>query len=100
MAIWHTARFDPEDRKGYGWLGRAMDPIAGSLFSVGSEVPTALRGRRSSAVAFNRVEEVLLADAAAARQGVGAEPADDLLAYVWRQAVTAQSSADKLAKLS
>ena len=26
MAIWHTARFDPEDRKGYGWLGRALDP--------------------------------------------------------------------------
>ena len=25
MAIWHTARTDPEEHKGYGWLGRALD---------------------------------------------------------------------------
>jgi uncharacterized protein (DUF1501 family) len=25
MAIWHTARFDPEERNGLGWLGRALD---------------------------------------------------------------------------
>ena len=48
------ARFDEADLKGYGWLGRAMDPSAGNLFSVGGEAPTALRGRRSSAVAFKR----------------------------------------------
>src|SRR3954470_8800184 len=32
MAVWHTARFEAEDRKGYGWLGRAMDESAGNLF--------------------------------------------------------------------
>ncbi len=100
MAIWHTARFDAEERQGYGWLGRMMDPSAGNLFSVGREVPTALRGRRSSAVAFSRIEEVLLADATAAKRGVGAEPADDLLAFVRRQAVQAHTSAEKLAKLA
>src|SRR5262245_14713224 len=28
MAIWHTARFDPEEHSSYGWLGRALDPDA------------------------------------------------------------------------
>lgn len=100
MAMWHTARFDEAELKGYGWLGRAMDPSAGNLFSVGKDVPTALRGRRSSAVAFKRIEEVLLTDATAAKAGVGAEPTDDLLAFVRRQAVDAHAAADKLAKLS
>ncbi len=100
MAIWHTARFGAEDRKGHGWLGRALDPSAGNLFSVGREVPAALRGARSSAVAFNRIEEVLLADATAAKSGIGSAPADDLLAFVRRQAIESHASADKLAKLS
>jgi uncharacterized protein (DUF1501 family) len=99
MAIWHTARFEAEDRKGYGWLGRAMDPSAGTLFSVGNEVPTALRGRRSTAVSFNSLEEVVLADPQAAGQGIGPQPANDLLAYVWRQEMDAQAAANKLAKL-
>jgi uncharacterized protein (DUF1501 family) len=100
MAMWHTARFDEADLKGYGWLGRAMDPSAGNLFSVGGEVPTALRGRRSSAVAFKRIEEVLLSDPTAAKASTGPESADDLLAFVRRQAVDAHAAADKLAKLS
>jgi uncharacterized protein (DUF1501 family) len=99
MAIWHTARFDPEERRGYGWLGRALDPSAGNLFSVGADVPTALRGRRSSAVAFRRIEEVLLTDAGATRNGVGGETNDDLLDFVRRQAVDAQAASEKLSKL-
>ena len=99
MAMWHTARFDEEELKGYGWLGRALDPTAGNLFSVGGEVPTALRGRRSSAVAFKRIEEVLLSDPTAAKASTGAETADDLLAFVRRQAVDAHAAADKLATL-
>jgi uncharacterized protein (DUF1501 family) len=99
MAIWHTARFDAEDRKGYGWLGRALDPSAGNLFAVGGEVPTALRGRRSTAVAFTRIEQVLLSDPAAAKHGVGTESTDELLAFVRRQAVDSYAAADKLTKL-
>src|SRR5207248_1488233 len=71
MAIWHTARFDPEERKGYGWLGRALDPAAGTSYAVGAAVPGALRGRRSAAVSLTRVEEVLLADPAAAKRAIG-----------------------------
>lgn len=100
MAMWHTARFEEAELRGNGWLGRAMDPTAGHLFAVGGEVPTALRGRRSSAVAFKRIEEVLLTDPAAAKAGVGGESADDLLAYVRRQAVDAHAAADKLASLA
>src|SRR5262249_44373678 len=88
MAPWHTASLDREELKGYGWLGRAMDPSGGHLFSVGGEVSPALRGRRSSAIAFKRLDEVLLADAAA-RQVVGPEASDDLLGFVRRQVVDA-----------
>jgi uncharacterized protein (DUF1501 family) len=100
MAIWHTARFDDEELRSHGWLGRALDPSAGTAYMVGGAVPTALRGRRSSAVALGRIEDILLADPAAARQSAGGEPSDDLLAFVRRQAVDAHSAADKLAKLN
>ena len=99
MAVWHTARFDPEDRKGYGWLGRAFDPSASNLYSIGGEVPTVLRGRRSTAVSFNQVEDVLLSEAALARPTES--PADtDLQAFVRRQAINATATAEKLSKLS
>jgi uncharacterized protein (DUF1501 family) len=100
MAIWHTARFDPEERKGYGWLGRALDPKGATSYVVGGAVPGALRGRRSAAVALRRAEELLLAEPAAVKQAIGPETKDDLLAFVRRQAVDAQSAAGKLAKLS
>jgi uncharacterized protein (DUF1501 family) len=100
MAIWHTARFDPEERQGYGWLGRALDARAGTSFMVGGAVPRALRGRRSTAVSMGRIEDVLLADPAAARQAVGPAPADDLLAFVHRQAVEANTAACRLARLT
>src|SRR5437764_13857019 len=54
MAIWHTARTDPAEYTGYGWLGRALDPTAGDSYAVSNEVPRALRGRRSEAVALTR----------------------------------------------
>jgi uncharacterized protein (DUF1501 family) len=100
MAIWQTARFDPEERKGYGWLGRALDPVGGMSYAVTGAVPTALRGRRSTAVALSRLEDVLLADPAAAKQAIGPASQDDLTAFVRRQAVDAQTAADKVAKLA
>jgi uncharacterized protein (DUF1501 family) len=99
MAIWHTARFDDEELNSYGWLGRALDPAAGTAYMLGGAVPTALRGRRSTAVALGRFEDVLLADPAAAKQSVGPNGGEDLLAFVRRQAVDAHTSAEKLAKL-
>jgi uncharacterized protein (DUF1501 family) len=100
MAIWHTARFDAEERKGYGWLGRALDPVAGTSYMIGGAVPGALRGRRSAAVALNRVEDLLLADTVSSKQVIGPDALDDLLAFTRRQTVNAYAAADMLGKLA
>jgi uncharacterized protein (DUF1501 family) len=100
MAIWHTARLDAEERKSYGWLGRALDPLAGTSYAVGAAVPAALRGRRSAAVALSRVEDLLYAEPAAARSSIGPETDESLDAFVRRQAVDAQAAASKLARLA
>src|SRR5262249_46619996 len=100
MAIWQTARLDAEERKGYGWLGRALDPSAGTLYMLGGAASPALRGRRSTAVALGRVEDALLADPAAAKLSIGPAPEDELLAFVRRQAVAAHETADRLAHLT
>src|SRR5438128_2252623 len=100
MAIWHTARFDPDDRKGYGWLGQALDPQRGTAYAIGNAVPGALRGRRSTAIALSRLEDALLADPTAVPAPVGPDSQDDLLAYVRRQSVDAHAAATKLAQLN
>jgi uncharacterized protein (DUF1501 family) len=100
MAIWHTARLDPEERAGYGWIGRALDPSAGSSYVIGSAFPGAVRGARSAAVGLSRVEDVLLADADSARKAIGPAGGDDLLAFVRRQAVDAQATGERLARLA
>src|SRR5206468_5428644 len=63
MATWQTARLDPEEHKGPGWLGRALDAGKGaSALLVGSgPPPVALRGRLSLASAIQRIEEFTLA---------------------------------------
>ncbi len=100
MAIWHTARFDPEERKGYGWIGRALDPSAQTSYIIGSRFPGAVRGARSTAVTLERIDDVLLADAASARKAVGPAVDDDLLAFVRKQTVDAHATGEKLAKLT
>ena len=75
MAIWHTARFDPEEHKGYGWLGRALDAAGGELVRRSATTSRgALRGRRSAAVALTRPEDLTLADAGTARRGRPGRP--------------------------
>src|SRR5581483_6725999 len=99
MEIWHTARFDPEERKGHGWLGRALDPLAATSCALGASVPAALRGRRSAAVSLNRVEDMLLNESATLQQAGEHNRQDDLLAFVRRQTVDAQTAAQQLAKV-
>jgi uncharacterized protein (DUF1501 family) len=102
MAIWHTARPGVEDlRAEYGWLGRALDVKGGEACVVNVDVPHAVRGRRAAAVSLTRAEDLLFADPAAAKTGLGApSQADDLLAFVRRQAVDAATAADKVAALT
>lgn len=102
MAIWQTARFDPEEHNGNGWLGRALDPDAGQSLLIGAAAPPiALRGRRSSTVALSRADDLALADAMTARQAVDSNPAnDELIEFVRRQAVDAYAASDRLTALS
>lgn len=96
MAVWHTARLDADGRAGYGWLGRALDGTRGSSCAVSGTVPRALRGRRSRALSITGAEEMLLHNADAAKRSLGAEPPDDLLAFVRRQALDGYGAAARL----
>jgi uncharacterized protein (DUF1501 family) len=102
MAIWQTARFDPEDHKGYGWLGRALDHRGDSSLFVGtSSLPIALRARRSTASALSRLEEFhLTGEAAAGRAMAAPASAEDLSAYVQRSFLDAYTTSDRLAEVA
>jgi uncharacterized protein (DUF1501 family) len=107
MAIWHTARLDPEGHTDSGWLGRALDaaprPADGapaSLF-VGTEAPpTALRGRRVAASALARLEDFLLTvdDPRPAYAGPG--EGDDVSAFVRRSVLDAYATAGRMAEVA
>jgi uncharacterized protein (DUF1501 family) len=100
MAIWQTARFDEEEHKSYGWLGRAMDggPAGGSGLLVGpGSPPVALRGRRATASAIERIDDFTLAAGADPRKALGKEePANDLTAFVRRTMLDAYATADRV----
>lgn len=101
MAIWQTAKFDPEEQKSYGWLGRALDAEGGTSALLGSGgLPVALRGRRSTALSLSHTHDLLLNNAAGAKRSLGAESNGDLLAFVRRQAADGYSAAEKMAKLT
>jgi uncharacterized protein (DUF1501 family) len=101
MAIWHTAKFDPEEHKGYGWLGRALDLRAGtSTLLGGGAVPTALRGRHSVTLGLTRPDDLVLSDAGTARQSLGGGTGGDLLAFVRQQAASGYRAAGKMANLA
>jgi uncharacterized protein (DUF1501 family) len=106
MAVWHTARFDPKDRNGLGWVGRALDGVAGpardgpaSLFVGSGMLPDALPGRRAVAASLARPDDLVLP--AAMRPKVpSAVPAQDLAAFVQRSALDAYATADRMAEVA
>ena len=104
-AIWHTARFDPEEQKTYGWIGRALDSEkntaveAGAMFVGAGQVPIALRGRRSAASAIDRLDEFVLSTTTP-RQVASKKEADDLTEFVRSSTLNAYSSADRLAEIA
>jgi uncharacterized protein (DUF1501 family) len=100
MAIWQTARTDPEEYKGYGWLGRTLDTIGGDSYTISNDVPRTLRGRRSAAIALTRLEDLTLADAGTVKNATGPESQQDLLAFVRRHAVDGTAAADKMAAMA
>jgi uncharacterized protein (DUF1501 family) len=108
MAIWHSARFDPEERNDQGWLGRALDEdrklalgVPASVFVGSGQLPVALRGRRSIASALTRPEDFVLAPEAKAKgAAASAEKLDDLTAFVQRSALDAYTTADRMAEVA
>jgi uncharacterized protein (DUF1501 family) len=107
MAIWQTARFDPEEHKVAGWLGRGLDGLAGaapgapSALYVGSgSPPVALRGRRAVAAAVERLEDFALdVGAESGRLLAEGQGTDDLAAFVRRSTLDAYATADHMAAL-
>jgi uncharacterized protein (DUF1501 family) len=103
MAVWHTARFDPEEHTGHGWVGRALDGAApqpggspGALLIGDDQPPVALRGRRSVAAALNRLEDYALHAAVAPAAGGSAPEGGDLAAFVRRSTLDAYATAERL----
>jgi uncharacterized protein (DUF1501 family) len=103
MAIWQTARLDPEDQAGAGWLGRGLDPVAGasSIYVGSGSIPNAIKGRRALASSLERIDDLTF-DPSIARPGVpsGAPEGDDLVAFVRRSTLDAYASSDRLADLA
>jgi uncharacterized protein (DUF1501 family) len=104
MATWHTARLDPEEHKGPGWLGRGLDTAGtgASALLVGSgPPPVAIRGRRSIASAIERIDDFTLAAGADPRKAlVQKEQTDDLAAFVQRSMLDAYATADRLRQVA
>ena len=105
-AIWHTARFDLDEHRGYGWLGRALDeaapPASGTPSAVlaGSDpLPGALFARRAVSATVDTLDEYALADlgaldAAPPSTGVSTED------YVRRTTLEARSTVARLRELA
>src|SRR5262249_8385290 len=70
MAIWHSARLDPAERSGPGWIGRGLDAQvesaktkadgAAALFIGDGAPPAALRARRATTSALDRIDDLIL----------------------------------------
>ncbi len=104
MATWHTARLDPEEHTGPGWLGRALDEAGGTGASlqVGSDPPSvAIRGRRSIATAIARIEDLTLDAGSDPRKALRKmRPGDDTAAFVQRSMLDAYGAADRTQQLA
>ena len=101
MAIWQTARFDPDEHKSFGWIGRALDvapaPADGAPHSIlvaDRTPPVALRGRRCSSVAMANLGDLQINPGATLTATENADEADDLLAFTRRATLDARSAAD------
>jgi uncharacterized protein (DUF1501 family) len=103
MAVWQTARRDPKEHAGTGWLGRGLDEVKGApgggpamVYVGGGQMPVALRSRRSVASALTRPEDFVLAGEAKSLLSAEVDTKDDLASFVHRMAVEGQSTAERM----
>jgi uncharacterized protein (DUF1501 family) len=102
MAVWQTARLKPQQRTGVGWIGRALDDekagnAPAAVFVGGGQIPEALRGRRSSASALQRPEDLVLSETVRVKP-VAPPASNDLAAFVQRNALDAYMTASHMAQ--
>ncbi|HEV3340866.1 MAG TPA: DUF1501 domain-containing protein [Pirellulales bacterium] len=103
MAIWHTARFDREEHKSGGWLGRALDQLPpqagapGALLVGEGTLPAAVMGRRSVAGSFSRLDELAVQNVSARAAAAGDTSDGELEAFVRRATLDTYTTADALA---
>ena len=107
MAVWQSARTDPEEHGGPGWLGRAFDDRLatgddrGTTFVGNGQAPAALIGHRSAPASLDRSEDLALHEGARDRDTIEEAPdGDDLLAFVRRTALDAYNTADRMAEMT
>ena len=103
MAIWQTAQPRTTGPEVHGWLGRALDGIAGgkpdgpsAVFIGERDLPRALRGRRTVTASFADPADLSLALPAAAAGSPGQSAGDDLSAFVRRTVTNAYTTAEQL----
>jgi uncharacterized protein (DUF1501 family) len=99
-AIWQSARFDPREHTGLGWIGRALDggspsrDGAPAALLIGPDSPPpALRGRRSVSAALDRLDDYALTGEA---HHTPATTADELGQFLRRSLLDAYATADRL----
>ncbi len=106
MAVWHSARPDPEEHAGPGWLGRVFDDRlasgdrSGAYFLGKGQPPAALRGRRSTPATLDRIEDLALPAKADRPVVEGGGAVNDLTAFVRRSTLDAYATADRVAEMA
>ncbi len=113
MAIWHTARLDPDPdaHSRLGWIGRGLDARAvpgasgPASLSIGTgALPAALRGTSAPAGTLEHIDDLTLdrpdaAKPAASDTMYNSESPDSVSSFVRRAALDAYATADRLAAL-
>jgi uncharacterized protein (DUF1501 family) len=111
MAIWHSARLDPEEHSGSGWIGRGLDAQleaghsqgrgASAMFIGDGTPPAALRARRAATSALDRIDDLVLPEGwAAPTTSTSDATGDDLDAYVRRSLLDAYAASRRVAELT
>jgi uncharacterized protein (DUF1501 family) len=114
MAIWHSARLDPEEHTGPGWIGRGLDAQieaarakadgAAALFIGDGTPPAALRARRAATSSLDRIDDLVLPEGFS-RPPTAAGPGspasgEDLEDYVRRSTLDAYAASSRVAELT
>ena len=106
MKIWQTARFDPEEHKTYGWIGRAMDhapALDGSPSTVmlgNEDPPITIRGRRSVTVALAHLNDLKLNSKVFRPRAAQNSQDTDVAAFVRRSALDAYDASEQFEKIA